>query len=62
MYEVGEKIVIKESMKLGKVQEVGDGGGMVHIECEDGTRTWVMVSEVAKFLLDEAPKGNFLQD
>ena len=60
MYDVGEKIVIKESLKQGTVHEINEG--MVQIECEDGSLVWVQLTEVAKLLLDEAPEGNFLQD
>jgi len=60
MYDVGEKVVIKESMKQGKVHEIKEG--MIQVECEDGSMTWVQVNEVAKLLLDDAPQGNFLQD
>ena len=60
MYDIGEKVVIKESLKQGTINEINEG--MVQIECEDGSLTWVQLSEVAKLLLDEAPEGNFLQD
>ena len=60
MYDVGEKVVMKESLRQGTVHEVKEG--MVQVECEDGSLTWVQINEVAKLLLDEAPKGNFLQD
>ena len=60
MYNIGEKVVIKESLKQGTVHEINEG--MVQVECEDGSLTWVQVNEVAKLLLDEAPKGTFLQD
>ena len=60
MYDVGEKVVMKESLRQGTVHEVKEG--MVQVECEDDSLTWVQINEVAKLLLDEAPKGNFLQD
>tara|TARA_R110000824_G_scaffold129051_2_gene290220 strand:- start:3049 stop:3231 length:183 start_codon:yes stop_codon:yes gene_type:complete len=60
MYDVGEKVVIKESLKQGVISEVNEDN--IRVTCEDGSSSWVRNEEVAKLLLDEAPKGNFLQD
>ena len=60
MYDVGEKVVIKESMKQGVISEVNED--KVRITCEDGSSNWVSTEQVAKLLLDDAPQGNFLQD
>ncbi len=60
MYDVGEKVVIKESMKQGVISEVNED--KIRVTCEDGSSDWIDNGQVAKLLLDEAPKGNFLQD
>ena len=62
MYNVGEKVVIKESMRQGTVSQVDDDHQKVEIRYEDGSSQWVDLNNVAKLLLDEAPKGTFLQD
>ena len=62
MYDVGEKVVIKESMKQGVVSGVNEENQKVEIRYEDGSSQWVDLSSVAKLLLDDAPQGNFLQD
>ena len=60
MYDVGEKVVIKESLKQGVISEVNED--KIRVTCEDGSSNWVSNEEVAKLLLDEAPEGNFIQD
>ncbi len=60
MYDVGEKVVIKESLKQGVISEVNED--KIRVTCEDGSSNWVNNEQVAKLLLDEAPNGNFLQD
>ncbi len=60
MYDVGEKVVIKESLKQGVISEVNED--KIRVTCEDGSSVMVNNEQVAKLLLDEAPKGNFLQD
>ena len=60
MYDIGEKVVIKESLKQGVISEVNED--KIRVTCEDGSSNWVSNEEVAKLLLDEAPEGNFIQD
>ena len=60
MYDVGEKVVIKESLKQGVISEVNED--KIRVTCEDGSSNWVSNEEVAKLLLDEAPEGNVIQD
>ena len=60
MYDVGEKVVIKESLKQGVISEVNED--KIRVTCEDGSSNWVSNEQVAKLLLDDAPQGNFLQD
>ena len=62
MYNIGESVVKKESHKQGTVLEIDEGHQKIEIRYEDGSSEWVDLDGVAKLLLDESPKGNFLQD
>jgi len=62
MYNLGEKVVIKESLKQGTVSDMEIDENKIQIRCEDGSAQWMEVNDVAKLLLDDAPEGNFIQD
>ena len=62
MYNLGEIVVNKESFKQGTVSEIDEGHQKIEIRYEDGSSEWVDLEGVAKLLLDEGPKGNFIQD
>jgi len=62
MYNVGEKVVNKESYKTGIITESKDS--QVEIQYEDGSKEWVAESIINKFLLEIDPASDsvFLQD
>mgnify|MGYP003640684536 FL=1 len=63
MYDIGENVVIKESLKQGTVSDVEIGENRIQIKCEDGSSQWMNIDDVSKLLLGhDTPKGTFIQD
>ena len=63
MYNIGEKVVNKESYKTGIIIESKDS--QVEIRYEDGSKEWVAESVINKLLLEVDPAASdsvFLQD
>ena len=61
MYNIGEKVVNRESYKIGIITESKDS--KVEVQYNDGSKEWVAESVVGKLLLETDPTGStFLQD
>jgi hypothetical protein len=62
MYNVGEKIVNRESHKTGIIIESKDSNRF--IQYDDGSKEWVTESVISKLLLEVDPASDsvFLQD
>ena len=61
MYNVGEKIVNRESHKTGVIIESKDS--RVEVQYDDGSKEWVAESTISKLLLETDPTDSmFLQD
>ena len=63
MYNVGEKVVNKESYKIGIITESKDS--QVEVRYDDGSKEWVAESAISKLLLETDPSPTdsiFLQD
>ena len=62
MYNVGEKVVNKESYKTGVVTE--SKNSQVEVHYDDGSKQWVDESVINKLLLETDPRPNstFIQD
>ena len=61
MYNIGEKVVNRESYKTGIITESKDS--KVEVQYNDGSKEWVAESVVSKLLLETDPTDStFLQD
>jgi len=62
MYNVGEKVVNRESHKTGVIVESKDT--QLEVQYDDGSKEWVVESAISKLLLETDPQSNsvFLQE